>query len=41
MEFLEKKSEQKPKGIVCYICGREYFLRSIKIHLQYCKNRWV
>ena len=29
-----------PKSITCYICGRGYGTRSIKIHLKTCKKVW-
>ena len=29
-----------PKAITCYICGRGYGTRSIKIHLKTCKKKW-
>lgn len=30
----------KPRGIICYICGREYGTASIEIHLKTCKKKW-
>jgi hypothetical protein len=29
-----------PKSITCYICGRGYGTKSIKIHLNSCKKKW-
>ena len=31
---------QKPKSVVCYICGREYGTASIDIHLKTCVKKW-
>ena len=28
----------RPRGIICYICGREYGTKSIEIHLKSCKK---
>ena len=30
----KKKKQSRPQGIMCYICGREYFSKSIDIHLK-------
>ena len=30
----------RPRGIMCYICGREYGTTSIEIHLKACKKKW-
>ena len=30
----------RPRGIMCYICGREYGTASIDIHLKTCKKKW-
>lgn len=30
----------KPKGLMCYICGREYGTSSLEIHLKTCKKKW-
>jgi hypothetical protein len=30
----------KPKGVMCYICGREYGTTSIEIHLKACVKKW-
>ena len=30
----------RPRTIVCYICGREYGKASIEIHLKTCKKKW-
>jgi hypothetical protein len=35
-----KKKQSRPMGIMCFICGREYFSKSIDIHLQQCKIKW-
>lgn len=29
-----------PKAITCYICGRGYGTKSIKIHLKNCEKKW-
>ena len=31
---------QKPKSLVCYICGREFGTTSLEIHLKTCKKKW-
>ena len=36
----KKKKQSRPQGIMCYICGREYFSKSIEIHLKNCKEQW-
>ena len=28
-------------GIMCYICGWEYFSKSISIHIEKCKEKWI
>lgn len=30
----------RPRGVMCYICGREYGTASIDIHLKSCKKKW-
>ncbi|KRX10239.1 hypothetical protein PPERSA_07324 [Pseudocohnilembus persalinus] len=30
----------RPKSVVCYICGREYGTHSINIHQNQCKVKW-
>lgn len=35
-----KKSVSKPKGLMCYICGREFGTLSLPIHLKSCKKKW-
>lgn len=41
--FEQKKGKktERPMGIMCYICGREYFSKSISIHLEKCKEKWI
>jgi hypothetical protein len=41
--FEQKKSTktERPMGIMCYICGREYFSKSISIHIENCKEKWI
>jgi len=34
------KTGAMPKSITCYICGRGYGTRSIKIHLKSCIKKW-
>ena len=36
----KKKKQARPMGIMCYICGKEYFSKSIDIHIQQCKIAW-
>jgi len=31
---------QRPKALVCYICGREFGTKSLDIHLKTCKKKW-
>lgn len=37
----KKKKQSRPQGIMCYICGREYFSKSIDIHIKQCKESWL
>ena len=37
----KKKKTERPMGIMCYICGREYFSKSIAIHIEKCKEKWT
>ena len=37
----DKKKQARPRGIMCYICGREYFKRSIDIHIEQCKVKFL
>jgi hypothetical protein len=30
----------KPRSLVCYICGREFGTKSLKIHLKTCAQKW-
>jgi len=30
----------KPKALMCYICGREYGTTSLQIHLKTCMKKW-
>lgn len=34
------KTFSKPKGLTCYICGREFGTASLEIHLKTCKKKW-
>jgi hypothetical protein len=34
------KGVQRPRTLVCYICGREYGTRSLEIHLKTCEKKW-
>jgi hypothetical protein len=34
---FKDKNIQKPKVVMCYLCGREYGSASIKIHLPQCQ----
>ena len=29
-----------PKSVTCYICGRGYGTKSIKIHIPNCEKKW-
>ena len=43
LAFIDKKPNkmmQRPKTLVCYICGREYGTKSLEIHLKTCVKRW-
>ena len=41
LAFIEtKKKTQRPRTLVCYICGREYGTRSLEIHLKTCEKKW-
>ena len=31
---------QRPKALMCYICGREYGTASLEIHIKTCKKKW-
>jgi len=31
----------RPAGLFCYICGREYFSKSLAIHVPQCKEKWI
>ena len=35
-----KAQFNKPRGVMCYICGREYGTTSINIHLKTCIKKW-
>jgi len=37
----KKKKTERPMGIMCYICGREYFSKSIGIHIEKCKEKFL
>lgn len=34
------KMPNMPKTLTCYICGRGYGTRSLKIHLKTCNKKW-
>lgn len=36
-----KKKQARPQGIMCYICGKEYFSKSLEIHVKNCKEAWL
>ena len=36
----KKQNIQRPKTLVCYICGREYGTRSLEIHIKTCTKKW-
>eukprot|EP00347_Sterkiella_histriomuscorum_P015170 403358053 len=31
---------QRPRTLICYICGREYGTASLQIHLKTCRKKW-
>ena len=31
---------QRPRTLVCYICGREYGTKSLEIHIKSCIKKW-
>ena len=35
-----KGPAQRPKMIMCYICGREYGSMSLPIHIKTCTKKW-
>lgn len=37
----EKKLGAGPKTRTCYICGRQYGLSSIEIHIKQCRELWI
>ncbi len=34
------RNAKMPKSVTCYICGRGYGTKSIKIHLKTCIKKW-
>lgn len=30
----------KPRALMCYICGREYGTTSLQIHIKTCMKKW-
>lgn len=32
--------KSKPMSLVCYVCGREFGTKSLKIHLKTCVQKW-
>ena len=32
--------KSKPRALICYICGREFGTKSLKIHLKTCVQMW-
>ena len=36
-----KKKQGRPQGIMCYIWGKEYFAKSLEIHVKSCKETWI
>ena len=32
--------KSRPRGIICFICGKEYGTASIEIHLKTCKKKF-
>ncbi|OQR92491.1 hypothetical protein ACHHYP_03659 [Achlya hypogyna] len=38
---MEPATVRRPKVKLCYVCGREYGLSSIEIHVKQCKLLWI
>ena len=36
---MVEKNTRKPKVLMCYLCGREFGLASLKIHMPQCHER--
>jgi hypothetical protein len=34
-------NRNKPRALVCHICGREYGTTSLAIHLPQCQKMWI
>ena len=32
--------QNRPKALMCYICGREYGTKSLEIHIKTCMKKW-
>lgn len=39
-EEESKTPVQKPRGVICYICGKEFGSASIPIHVKSCIKKW-
>jgi hypothetical protein len=39
-ELEPVKVPQRPKALVCYICGRQYGTSSLGIHIKACQKSW-
>ena len=39
--ILINKQTERPRGIMWYICGREYFSKSINIHIKQWKEKFI
>lgn len=42
LAYIEPKTHnmQRPRTLVCYICGREYGTKSLEIHIKACEKKW-
>ena len=41
MEDEGRKKGERPKALVCYICGRQFGTASLEIHLKTCKQKFL
>ena len=37
---MGRQTGERPKGLMCHICGREFGTKSLEIHLRACKKKW-
>jgi recombinational DNA repair protein (RecF pathway) len=41
LSVAPKALGKNPFTIICYLCGREYGSKSISIHEEQCKEKWI